>query len=206
VVIMSDERPPNPGPPPEPSRPSDLDLLRAWYENGDHEAFQTLFDAYRPLLAGVVARRFARNSALLADTDAVVQDVFIRLMTNAKSLIASRLSLKSWLCTVADRLAIDHYRRYVNRRKAEDGGTSGKDTTDGPGAGGDSGELGALKDCWDKLPAHLLTYVNRKYLDQEQNNEIAVAMGVSQATVSRRLWDAENWLRACVEKRMSGIN
>jgi RNA polymerase sigma factor (sigma-70 family) len=61
---------------------------------------------------------------------------------------------------------------------------------------------GQLQQCLDQLPPHLPEVVRLRYEEELQQTEIAQQLGVSNATVSRRLHTALAQLRHCLEQAL----
>ena len=92
---------------------SDEDLMRA-YVAGDHDAFQTLFDRYAPIVFGMT-RRHLRDEDLARE---ITQQTFFRLHA-ARNDFRLDSRLRPWLLTIAMNLVREHWRRGKRRKMVE---------------------------------------------------------------------------------------
>lgn len=72
---------------------------------GDRDAYGELYRRFSRAVHGVLLARLPR-----ADAEDLVQDVFLHAMTRLKEL-REPTAFCGWLCTIARRRAVDHYRR-----------------------------------------------------------------------------------------------
>jgi RNA polymerase sigma-70 factor (ECF subfamily) len=85
----------------------ELQLVAA-LSRGDREAFDAIYDRYRPRVFAFLAR--LSGDRILSED--LLQETFVRLARNARGLDAST-SLRPWLFTVARNLFLDHRRRVL---------------------------------------------------------------------------------------------
>lgn len=83
----------------------DLPALVAASARGDREAFGELYGRYSRAVHGVLIARLSRE-----DAEDLVQDVFIHAFAQVKHL-RDATAFAGWICAIARRRAIDHYRR-----------------------------------------------------------------------------------------------
>lgn len=70
---------------------------------GDHAAFESLYDALAPAAYGI-AHRVVRNQALIEE---VTQDAFLQVWSTAAAFDPTRGSAQSWVLTIVHRRAVD---------------------------------------------------------------------------------------------------
>jgi RNA polymerase sigma-70 factor (ECF subfamily) len=94
-----------------PTQPGDLDLMRR-LQDGDPEAFETLYERYQAPIARHLAN-IVHDEAAAQD---LLQEVFLRVWTRAGQF-AGRGSFKTWLYRIATNLAFNHLRHRRRRRE-----------------------------------------------------------------------------------------
>ena len=165
-------------------------LLRRFTTTGDAEAFAEIIRRHAGLVYGSAMR-------ILADVDRaadVAQETFLQLTKDARSVTGS---LPGWLHRVATHKAIDQMRRDASRRRRETQYMAGK-----------THEVAE----WKELSRYVDEELNRldsetrdmliaHFLQGQTTRQIALAQGVSQATVSRRIDTGVTRLRATLRKR-----
>ncbi len=164
---------------------ADAVLLDRFVAKGDSEAFSEIIRQHAGLVYGACIR-------ILEDRDAAadaVQETFMQLLSNASSITGS---LPSWLHRVATHLSIDRARKDVSRRKREVRYAA---------------ETAAKVKQWDDLSKYVDEEMEtideqtrdvliRHFFEGSTTSDIGQHMGVSQATVSRRIESGVNQLRA----------
>ena len=90
--------------------PTELTWLIAATAKGDQAAFQSLYEATRAKLYGVVLRILRRHDL----ADEVIQDAYVKIWSGAGQFDPSRASPITWMVTIARNRAID-----VVRKRAE---------------------------------------------------------------------------------------
>lgn len=95
----------------QPCRETDLHQRLVY---GDETALAEVYDAYGPLVHRV-AGRVTRSPAAAED---VAQEVFAHLWSRPYAFDARRGSLRTWLCMLAHRRAVDWVRGEERHRKA----------------------------------------------------------------------------------------
>lgn len=106
----------------------DTELLRL-VALRSRDAFELLYDRYAGQVYGL-AQRVLEDRAASED---VTQQAFLRLWRHAEHFDAERGNVRSWLLTIAHRMAIDALRRRRARRTLDLDRDSGQDTHDGAG-------------------------------------------------------------------------
>ena len=89
-----------------PEGSASLDHLLAIVAQGDHEAFEAVYDRSAPQVYGLV-RRVLLDAA---QAEEVAQEVFLEVWRSAASFDASRGGAMTWLLTIAHRRAVDRVR------------------------------------------------------------------------------------------------
>jgi RNA polymerase sigma-70 factor (ECF subfamily) len=89
----------------EPAPPTHEDLIRR-VAQGDEAAFEALYDAVAPQVFGLI-RRVLRDAA---QSEEVVQEVFIEVWQQATRFDADRGEAVSWILVIAHRRAVDRVR------------------------------------------------------------------------------------------------
>lgn len=83
---------------------------------GDETALAELYDIHGSVALGV-AHRVIREPSLAEDA---VQEAFLDLWRNAASYDPGRATVRSWLCVLVHRRAVDIVRREARRRTADE--------------------------------------------------------------------------------------
>ena len=76
------------------------------YQRGDIEAFNCLYDSYKSMVYGYLAKRVNNRT----DVDEIFQDVFLRLH-RSRSRYKSEFPFKPWLFAVLRNSLIDYFRK-----------------------------------------------------------------------------------------------
>jgi RNA polymerase sigma-70 factor (ECF subfamily) len=163
---------------------SDRNMLLRMTEQSDPEAFSEIMRQYAHVVYGA-SHRVLGNDAQAAD---VVQETFLHFLKHADRVTES---LGCWLHRVATRRAIDLVRQDVSRRRREEAyAASHLCETD------DWHEIEPLVDeALDEVPDELREILIWHYLEGKSMTQIAVAKGMSQPTISRRMATALEQMR-----------
>jgi RNA polymerase sigma-70 factor (ECF subfamily) len=166
----------------QPSRPDDHEIVRA-LRAGEAWAASAVWNAYASTVFGIAARLLRCNS----DAEDITQDVFARVFTGIDTL-RDPSALGSFVFSVALRMVKRELRRRRVRRllRLSDTGR----LPDYPVDATDSEARDAL--AWlytvlDELGAEQRTAFVLRYVETMTLPEVAEAMGLSLATVKRRL-------------------
>lgn len=84
----------------------DVSLLVLAAMSGDHDAFGQLYRRFGRAVQGVLMARLPHDTA-----EDLVQDVFLNAYRRLRDL-REPAAFGGWVCTMARRLATDHYRRH----------------------------------------------------------------------------------------------
>lgn len=82
-------------------------------QSGDNDAFGDLYDAYSPLLYGLILRIVKDQK----EAENLLQDCFVKIWHNISSYTPERGRVATWLINIARNTAIDFTRsRYFNQK------------------------------------------------------------------------------------------
>jgi RNA polymerase sigma factor (sigma-70 family) len=161
-------------------------LLQRFAERGDGEAFSQLTSRYASLVYST-CRRVLGNTPSVDDA---VQETFVQLMRNASNVHGS---LGAWLHTVATRRSLDLLRQDASRRQREQAYVS--DIAQPPcGSWGDA--AAHVDAALQEIPGPSRELVVQYFLERRTMTQMAAAHGMSQPTISRRVAEAVETLRA----------
>lgn len=156
----------------------DIFLLQRFAETGDPETFSEIVGRYQEFVYGACLRVLGNT----ADAEDVAQECFLRLLKQADTI---KSSLAGWLHHRAIAMSIDEKRRQVARRKREEVHNHMAPT---PNENPSWQEIAPHVDtALDELPAELRLVLIEHFLRRRTQAEIAEELGVSGATVSRRV-------------------
>ncbi|HTB63695.1 MAG TPA: sigma-70 family RNA polymerase sigma factor [Opitutales bacterium] len=173
----------------------DESLLRQYAESGDEAAFAELVRRHTNLVYSV-AQRVIRNSALAEE---VTQSVFARLARQA-AILGGNAALAAWLYTNARHRAIDLVRTEARRRVRElESTTMSEQPTDTTNPWEEIAPL--LEDAMGRLGERDRTAIVLRYFDGQSNQQIGVALGLSENSAYRRVERALEKLRSHFARR-----
>ena len=165
-------------------------LLRRFAETADAGAFSEISQRYAGMVYAV-CRRVLNNEAQAADA---TQDTFFQLVKNAGEITGS---LPGWLHSVATRKSIDMIRKENARAKHEKtyADTAQKEIDEWE-------ELSPYVDqAMEDLDDNIRQMLVRHYLNGKSMQAVGDAMGISQATVSRKIEKGVSQLRELLRKK-----
>jgi len=161
------------------------ELLLKAYREGDETAFPELLRRYKAPLFGYLMR-MARNQEMAED---LFQETFLRVFEKAHTFRAGA-TFKSWLYTIATRIAIDHQRRSKHRPQLQ----AGESKSPVPSTGNDpavetaQSELRAtVKQAVDALPPKQRAALVLSYYQGHTYPEVAAIMGCSLSSVKTHM-------------------
>jgi RNA polymerase sigma factor (sigma-70 family) len=164
---------------------TDLELLRRYAEARDAEAFAELVARHRDMVYAACYRVLDSR----ADAEDSAQESFLRLAGHAASV---RTSVAGWLHRVAVRASIAAQRKQRTRRRAEREAAVMEDRS----ADASWDEVKTEIDrAIDRLPDRLREPVVLHFLEGKPQVTVAEELGLSQASVSRRLKEGVEELR-----------
>ena len=170
------------------STDENLLLLDRYARTGDAEAFAELVRRYRNMVYAACLR--VLNNA--ADAEDVTQECFLSLVRRRSEV---KRSVGGWLHRCATGMSLNARRRRDARRKREENHMA-------PSNGEPAWDEVApdVDEALDALPDDLREVLVEHYLRERTQVEIAGELGVSPATVSRRVSDAVERLRRNLKK------
>jgi RNA polymerase sigma factor (sigma-70 family) len=172
---------------------SDAALLTRFVKSRDEDAFAALVERHAPLARNVCRRLLGDVAAV----DDIVQATFIVLANKAAS-IRRAASLSSWLYGTAHRLTRNYILRETGLR-ARERRAAKPELREVDQAWHDLQSI--LDDEVRKLPESLRGPILLCYIDGRTRDEAARQMGLSVATLSRRLEKGRSLLRCRLERR-----
>src|SRR5262249_52140970 len=153
-------------------------------------AVEVLVRRYGPLVLGA-CRRVLHNTHAAEDA---FQATFLVLLRKASSLDRRR-PLGSWLYTVAYRLALRARANETRRRACEAAAARKRPASDGRVATADD-RIVALEEELQKLPERHRAPLVLCYLQGKTNEQVAEVLGCPRGSISARLAEARERLRA----------
>jgi RNA polymerase sigma factor (sigma-70 family) len=177
---------------------SDSALVHRFCVGNDESAFAVLMARHGPMVLGV-CRNILRDES---DAEDAFQSVFLVLVRRARSIRVEE-SLGGWLHGVAHRVALRANARAVQRRARERTGTlvEAVDTRNEPAA---DPRFAILHEEIARLSAAHRQALVLCMLEGKTQVEAAQEIGCGEATVRRRLAQAQERLRARLERRDLG--
>lgn len=156
---------------------------------GDENALGAVYDRYCRMVY-VVALRVTSDNGMAED---VTQEVFVSLWERPLAFDPERGSLRSWLCLLANRRAIDRVRAEVRRRTLMTELYLGEPATPGPIAA-DPAEIvlasmtaASVRSALANLPMLLRQAVELAYFHGRTYREVAAELGIPEGTAKSRL-------------------
>jgi RNA polymerase sigma-70 factor, ECF subfamily len=160
-------------------------MLASMAAEGDPEAHTAIWDRYAPLVRGIVRRSIGPES----EVEDLVQEVFLRFYRNL-SLLRNPGALRSFIFAISLRVTISELRSRRVRRwlRLTDSGTQPTCARCVPPADFEAREaVSGLYAILDRLDPRDRTAFVLYHVEGLELTEVAEALGVSLATVKRRL-------------------
>ena len=167
----------------------DLALLRQYALSQEPAAFVELSRRY----VGVVYGTCLRITANVHDAEELTQDCFFELARRAATI---RSSVGGWLHSLATHRALNAVRSRNRRREHEQGAAAVKTEAVAEAEVTWRHIEPLLDQAIDALPEELRLPVILHFLENRPQGEVALRLGVHQSTVSRRIREALEALRA----------
>jgi RNA polymerase sigma-70 factor (ECF subfamily) len=168
--------------------PADLDdtILASLAAGGHTGAHTAIWDRYGPLVRSIMRRNIGPGS----DVEDLVQEVFLRLYRNL-TLLRNKGALRSFIFAISFRVAISELRsRRVRKwvRLTDDGRVQAPNARFAGPADFEAREaVAGLYTILDRLEAKDHMAFVLYYVEGLELTEVAAAVGVSLATIKRRL-------------------
>jgi RNA polymerase sigma-70 factor (ECF subfamily) len=170
---------------------TDVDLVAAM-ARGDGGALGVLFDRHHRGVYRFLARLSGTDSG---DLDDLVQNTFLRLV-DAAPRFAGQASVRSWILAISSHVAHDHIRAEIRRRKhvraADLEPLAGPDRPDRRFEGREA--LARFRRALDALSHELRVAYIMCELEETSGRDAALALGIPEGTLWRRLHDARKAL------------
>jgi RNA polymerase sigma-70 factor (ECF subfamily) len=183
---------------PDPDQDADTLLLRV--ADGDHAAFETLYDLVAPIVHGV-ALAVVRDPIRAQD---VTQEVLLEVWRTAPRFDPARGSARAWLVTMARRRAVDHVRS-AQAAAVRESTVGVRDTVPDYDQVADAVEVRmehqAVRRCLDALTELQRDAVTLAFYRGYTHRELSLLLAVPLGTVKARLRDALIRLRDCLGVR-----
>lgn len=165
---------------------------------GDHDAFSELYDAMSALVFGIVLG-VVRDPA---QTEEVVQEVFVELWRLAPRFDAGKGTVTSWTATIAHRRAVDRVRseQAARNRLERDAARTSVETADEPmesllDADFSEFERRRVRRALDRLTEMQRQAIELAYFGGHTYREVAVLLEVPEGTIKTRIRDGMIRLR-----------
>lgn len=170
---------------------NDLLLLRRFADTGDAEAFSELVGLYQHFVYAACLRVLGNAD----DAEDVAQECFLRLTRQAGAV---RSSVAGWLHRKATTMSIDEKRRQTARKRREEvhvqmDSSNGQDPIWQEAAP-------HVDQALNELPDELRLVLVEHFLRRRKQVELAKELGISKATMSRRVNEGIGELRKKLEK------
>ncbi len=168
----------------------DLDLMQA-LTGRSTDALEQLHRRYRPILKSIVYQVVHDD----AESEDVLQDVFLQVWERAKNYSAQKGKVVNWLATLARRRAIDRLRQKGAYRRATDRFEEACETGSHEAVGdsfahhdAEKNDLMAfLRTHLDALPEQQHRAIEMAYLENRSQREISALTGTPLGTVKTRI-------------------
>ncbi|MCX7007739.1 MAG: sigma-70 family RNA polymerase sigma factor [Kiritimatiellaeota bacterium] len=166
-----------------------------------HDEIMRVLFAARPRL-GAAAFVIARDAQAAED---IFQNVALKALTK-DATFEHEGALLSWATVSARREALDWLRRRKPEVPVLDHDVLDLLEAEGTAAPADTGRVGALRDCLEKIPVDSRRLLELRYFEGRSCTEVAAAVGAGLDAVYQRLSRLHRQLRACVEQRLGGAH
>jgi RNA polymerase sigma-70 factor (ECF subfamily) len=148
------------------------ELLASKAQQGDREAFLTLYNRYLNKVFNRVRTRIP-----VADVEDVVQDIFIAVVRSLPNF-EQRSQFNTWVYTIVNRQVADYYRKHRQAMSREEEATTLDDVDRRRARETNEHEAVDLKAqiqrALVKLPEHYQEIINLRFIDQLSFQEIAL--------------------------------
>jgi len=184
----------------------DSDLLKAFVDDCDDRAFESLVTRYRGL-AYTVSRRYLRGGSDMVED--AVQAVFILLSRKAESLVGRR-DISGWIHHTSVNVSRALLRSELRRRQRHERAAIEEEqkAVYGEVAGGNTAEIDMqqVHQAIAALPSELSCVVVAHYFRNQSCAAIAAGSGCSQNAVRMRLFRARRKLKKKLEKKGTALS
>ena len=162
-----------------------VDLIRQ-VARADREAFGRLYDRFAPLVFALAMRVLGRR----AETEDLLQEVFLQVWRQAGTYRQDRGSPEAWIITITRSRAIDRLRSIRRREQSfvavqDPSGTATEGKTDNPSRESDARLT--VRGALVELPAAQREALELAYFEGLTQSEIAARLGEPLGTVKTRI-------------------
>ena len=190
-----DMRAAEPGPGRQEGADKDLDVLLARVAQGDHGAFETVYDRLAGTVYGLI-RKVVRDPA---QSEEVAQEVLFEVWRTASGFDPVKGSAATWVMTIAHRRAIDRVRSataaVAREQKTADIAVTWDEVADTVEA---SLEREQVRRCLDSLTELQRESITLAYYGGYTYRQAAGLLSVALGTVKSRIRDGLIKLRECM--------
>ncbi len=174
------------------------DQLVATVARGDGRALGALFDRHHRGVYRFVSRLCGADSG---DVDDLVQNTFVRV-SDAAGRFSAQSSVRSWIFAIASHVARDHIRAEIRRRKqVRSTDLQPPIVPERPDQGFEGREaLARFRVALDGLSHDLRVVYVLCELEDTLGKDAALALGIPEGTLWRRLHEARQILRLAMRE------
>lgn len=181
---------------------TDEDLMEQ-IKNGDQNALSVLYDAHAPTVLGLLTRILGNRQT----AEEVLQETFWRVWDKANTFDSSKGSARTWLYSIARRLAIDTHRKRTIRPEASSDEDASVTAAQLAGESNVVATVSArmtattVRGALSELSNEQRTVIEMAYFDGKTRREIADETGVALGTIHTRARLGLKKLQTILEKR-----
>ena len=161
----------------DPSALEDIQLMGS-IRAGDREAFARLFDRHSPAVLGLLLRILGSR----AESEEVLQDVFLQVWRQAGRYEPARATPRGWILVLARSRALDVVRSRESRRRRES-----DLATDATQPAAEAAPAGTARIEEDERRRQVHSALDRLPAEQRRCIELAFFEGLTQTQIANRL-------------------
>ena len=169
---------------------TDLEALIAGTAAGDQDDFRTLYGAISPVVYALILKMLRDRPT----AQEVLQDIFVRIWTNAHRYDPVKGRAITWVLTIARRCAIDRLRREKTRPAALDLGQADIPSVENS----DFAEAQDVRRCIGELDDQSRRIIALAFVYGLSHSELAKALDRPLGTVKSRVRRSLGALRRCL--------
>jgi RNA polymerase sigma-70 factor, ECF subfamily len=187
----------------EQAQVSDVDLLHA-IARRDESALGSLYDRYRLILFGLLARILNSRE----EAEDVLQEVFLQVWRRAADFDEQRGRPFTWLVTLARSRAIDRLRLLASRQRLQDSAAQNApaEASDAVTDTLHSEQREIVSRAMAELPDEQRRTLNLAYFEGLTQSEIAAKLGTPLGTVKTRMRSGMTKLRQLLGEHMKSLH
>jgi len=169
-------------------------------QQGNVEAFDSLFEVYSPKLYGFALKYFKNET----DAEELVQEVFVKVWENHRSL-KSEFSFKSYLFTIALNLIRRHFNKKATSLRYLESLQNDPEFSDQMTADDYETTLLQIYRIIDQMPERRREIFLKSKLDGKSSKEVAAELNISPGTVDNQVSEALRFTRSQLKTENLGI-